>query len=170
MIMIDPLDLRLTCAEVTAAFNVQLDEWPLDLLLTLLSCCVETVTITSSFSMNCSVSPAVTRSRKALRAKGSQGFVRCLKVLQPVEKPVENSCMPPLRSNLFSTRPPFFFSMHIRIPTGVVRTVRKIFSLFWVYRGHFYEKSYTINKKCRRCKEFAQVFRQNSRGFYPGFT
>jgi hypothetical protein len=24
--MIDPLDLRLTCAEVTAAFNVQLDE------------------------------------------------------------------------------------------------------------------------------------------------
>jgi len=61
-----------------------------------------------------------------------------------------------------------FFSMHIRIPTGVVRTVRKIFSLFWVYRGHFYEKSYTINKKCRQHKEFAQVFRQKSRGIYPG--
>ena len=60
-----------------------------------------------------------------------------------------------------------FFSMHIHIPTGVVRTVRKIFSLFWVYRGHFYEKSYTINKKCRRCKEFAQVFRQNSRDSTP---
>lgn len=61
-----------------------------------------------------------------------------------------------------------FFSMHIRITTGGVRTVRKIFSLFWVYRGHFHEKSYTINKKCRRCKEFAQVFRQKSRGIYPG--
>ena len=63
--------------------------------------------------MNCSVSPAVPRSRKALREKGSQGFVRCLKVLQPVEKPVEiveNLCIiPPLRSDYFYTRPPFFF-------------------------------------------------------------
>jgi hypothetical protein len=47
--------------------------------------------------MNCSVSKRSTIIRKALRAKGSQGFVRCLEVLQPVEnlwktcgKPVEN--------------------------------------------------------------------------------
>ena len=74
----------------------------------------------------------------------------------------------PASLHTFYTLPPFFFSIRIRIPTGVARPVRKIFSLFWVYRGHFHEKPYTINKNCRRCKEFTQVFRQKSRGVYPG--
>jgi hypothetical protein len=61
-----------------------------------------------------------------------------------------------------------FFLCTFAFPQVLQDPSEKYFPYFGAIEAIFNKKPYTINKKCTNYHCLAQVFRQKSRGFYPG--
>ena len=83
---------------------------------------------------------------KSLAREGISAIVRCLKLLQPGEKPVENSCLPPLRSILSIPTPRSFFLYAFAFPQVLQDPPEKYFPYFG-YIGAIFTKNRTLSTK-----------------------
>jgi hypothetical protein len=100
--------------------------------------------------MNCSVSKRSTIIRKALRAKGSQGFVRCLEVLQPVEnlwKTCGKLVHVPAPLPYFYNHPAYSFFLCTFAFLQVLQEALGKYFPYFGYIGAIFTKSRTLSTK-----------------------